>query len=148
MYTAELAVKTLEPTAQEDQLAEDYASILDTVAHIDRSLRDGEWHSVRDGLDQLISAAEDMWSSLSASDPGAEDPDEDFDDGRPDPALDTDTAKVRQLVAVYTEPHVIGRTLYPVSGIDDPQLRAAVEREDAGQDPVPEQQGVPAELVH
>ncbi|MEU2511981.1 hypothetical protein [Streptomyces syringium] len=127
MYTTELAAKTLEPTAVEDQLAEDYASVLDVVSRLEQALRDGAWRGVRDELDQLVSAAEDMWSTLS--DPDLDEGEDPSDVGRPFATPTADAATVRQLIAVYAQPHTVGRTLYPTSLIADPHLRDAVENE-------------------
>ncbi|GHF65382.1 hypothetical protein GCM10010218_53580 [Streptomyces mashuensis] len=124
MYATELAAKTLEPTSTEERLADDYAALLATLSRVDQALREGVWHDVRDELDELISVAEDMWSTLSGADH-----DEDSDRARPYTAPAADAAKVRQLVAVYARPHPAGRALYPAAVIEDPQLRAAVESE-------------------
>ncbi|MFI1252247.1 hypothetical protein ACH4U6_00365 [Streptomyces netropsis] len=127
MYTTELAAKTLEPTAVEDQLAEDYASVLDVVSRLEQALRDGAWRGVRDELDQLVSAAEDMWSTLS--DPDLDQGDDPSDVSRPFMTPTADAATVHQLIAVYAQPHAVGRMLYPTSLIADPHLRGAVENE-------------------
>ncbi|MFI9203266.1 hypothetical protein [Streptomyces sp. NPDC053048] len=121
MYAAELAAKTVEPSADEERLAEDYVTILASVSAMDQAFRDGDWSRARDEADQLMSAAEEMWSALSAWEdgehPGA-------------PVVVADAAKVRQLIAVYARPHAVGRALYPASLIEDFQLRTTVENED------------------
>ncbi|MEV4442686.1 hypothetical protein AB0K09_27465 [Streptomyces sp. NPDC049577] len=125
MYATELAAKTLEPTAMEDRLADDYADLLGALTRVDQALREGSWHGVRDELDELISVAEDLWSALS--DPDHEE--DDSDRGRAFVPPAADAAKVRQLIAVYAQPHTVGRALHPTAAIEDPQLRAAVEAE-------------------
>ncbi|MFI1800289.1 hypothetical protein ACH427_23460 [Streptomyces sp. NPDC020379] len=100
---------SLHPSSQEDQLAEDYASLLGTVSRIDQAVRDGAWDGVRDELDQLISAAEDMWATLSETDDDAEDGDR----YQAPVTIAADPATVRRLIALYAEPHSVGRLLHP-----------------------------------
>ncbi|MEV6672316.1 hypothetical protein [Streptomyces sp. NPDC051162] len=100
---------SLHPSSQEDQLAEDYASLLGTVSRIDQAVRDGAWDGVRDELDQLISAAEDMWATLSEADDDAEDGDR----YQAPVTISADPATVRRLIALYAEPHSVGRLLHP-----------------------------------
>ncbi len=109
MYTTEPVAMSLHPSSQEDQLAEDYASLLGTVSRIDQAVRDGAWDGVRDELDQLISAAEDMWATLSETDDDAEDGDR----YQAPVTISADSATVRRLVALYAEPHSVGRLLHP-----------------------------------
>jgi hypothetical protein len=132
VYTTEPAAPTLQPSPQEDQLAEDYASILGTVSRIDQAVRDGAWTAVRDELDQLISAAEDMWATLSEPADGSEDGDHDL--YQAPVTVTADAAQVRRLVAVYAEPHSVGRILYPA-------VRPAGEDAE-----MPRQEGQPAGL--
>ncbi|MBT2382173.1 hypothetical protein [Streptomyces sp. ISL-11] len=129
MYTTEPVAPTLQPSPQEDQLAEDYASVLGTVSRIDQAVRDGAWSAVRDELDQLISAAEDMWTTLSEPDEGADDSDHDL--YQAPVTVTADPATVRRLIASYAEPHSVGRVLYPPSVITAPHPSGAVEGEDA-----------------
>ncbi|MEV4921698.1 hypothetical protein [Streptomyces roseoverticillatus] len=135
MYTTEPVANTLAPSPQEDQLAEDYASILGTLSRIDEAVREGAWQGVRDELDQLISAAEDMWSTLTDPDPSADDADADH---RRFPVT-ADAATVRRLVTTYAEPYSLGRLLYPSNGATPPELRDRPAPEDpALHDPRPE----------
>ncbi|MFC5722905.1 hypothetical protein ACFP1Z_22315 [Streptomyces gamaensis] len=144
MYTTEPVADRLQPSPQEDQLAEDYASLLGTVSRIDEAVREGAWHGVRDELDQLISAAEDMWSTLSDPDPdySGEDPES---DPRRTP-VNADPATVRQLVAAYAEPGTVTRALYPPSVITDPHLRAAVAGVAGPEDPLAPAEEQPVSL--
>ncbi|MEX2980649.1 hypothetical protein [Streptomyces sp. C36] len=121
MYAAELAAKLVEPSAEEERLAEDYVTILGTVSAMDQAVREGDWRRAREEADQLMSAAEEMWSALSEPDAY---------DGTDDSPVEADPLKVRQLVAVYARPHEVGRALYPADLITDPELRTAVETED------------------
>ncbi|RLU82999.1 hypothetical protein CTZ27_28850 [Streptomyces griseocarneus] len=124
MYTTEPVAVQLHPSPQEDQLAEDYASLLGTVSRIDQAVRDGSWDAVRDELDQLISAAEDMWATLSDSD------DEEEGDRYQAPVtVSADPATVRRLVALYSEPHTVGRLLHPAAPetLAEVPARAAAE---------------------
>ncbi|GAA3028049.1 hypothetical protein GCM10020000_00640 [Streptomyces olivoverticillatus] len=41
-----------------------------------------------------------------------------------------DSAKVRQLIAVYARPYDVGRALYPTRLIEDTQLRTAAEEDE------------------
>ncbi|MEU5422656.1 hypothetical protein ACFY1P_13470 [Streptomyces sp. NPDC001407] len=109
MYTTEPVAVSLQPSPQEDQLAEDYASLLGTVSRIDQAVREGAWDGVRDELDQLISAAEDMWATLSETDDDAEDGDR----YQAPVTISADPATVRRLIALYAEPHSVGRLLHP-----------------------------------
>ncbi|GAA0485237.1 hypothetical protein ACFQ2B_30125 [Streptomyces stramineus] len=121
MYTTEPVAMTLQPSPQEDQLAEDYASLLGTVSRIDRAVRDGAWNAVRDELDQLVSAAEDMWSTLSDPDDG------DHDLYQAPVTVSANAATVVRLIASYAEPHTVGRVLYPASTLGGPHVPAADE---------------------
>ncbi|MEU5048879.1 hypothetical protein [Streptomyces sp. NPDC021096] len=120
MYATELAAKALEPTAEEERLAEDYVTVLGSLSAMEQALREGAWHRLRDEVDQLMSAAEDMWAGLPA-------PEEDGESTADEP----DSDKIRQLVAVYAQPYAVGRALYPTTVIEDAQVRAAVEEENA-----------------
>ncbi|MCD9194631.1 hypothetical protein [Streptomyces albireticuli] len=132
MYTTEPVALTLRPSPQEDQLAEDYASVLGTVSRIDRAVRDGAWNAVRDELDQLISAAEDMWSTLSEPDDGEENGDHEL--YQAPVTVTADPATVCRLIGVYAEPHSIGHVLHPTAG----------PRGAEGEDPsLPAQEGAP-----
>ncbi|MEU3354494.1 hypothetical protein [Streptomyces sp. NPDC037389] len=126
MYATDLAVKALEPTPEEERLAEDYVTILGSLSAMEQAVRDGAWHRLRDEADELMSAAEEMWAGL----PGADD-----DEAVPVQAVhvpsQADGAKIRQLIAVYAQHCALGRALYPTSLIQDAQLRRAVEEEHA-----------------
>lgn len=121
VYATELAAKALEPTAEEERLAEDYVTVLSSLSAMEQALLEGAWHRLRDEADQLMSAAEDMWAGLpeGGDEPGA-------------PAMDG--RKIRQLVAVYAQPYAAGRALYPTGVIEDAQVRTAVEEENAQAD--------------
>ncbi len=123
MYATELAVKALEPTPEEERLAEDYVTILGSLSAMEQALRDGAWHRLREEADELMSAAEEMWAGLP----------EPADDGSSAHGAhlpsQADSVKVRQLIAVYARPYAVGRALYPTGLIEDEQLRQAVEEE-------------------
>ncbi|MEV4432978.1 hypothetical protein [Streptomyces sp. NPDC049555] len=119
MYATELAVKALEPTPEEERLAEDFVTILGSLSAMEQALRDGAWHRLREEADELMSAAEEMWSGLP--EPGTA--------GGARLPSQADSAKVRQLIAVYAGAYAAGRALYPSSLIEDEQLRRAVEEE-------------------
>ncbi|MFD8995520.1 hypothetical protein [Streptomyces abikoensis] len=123
MYATELAVKALEPTPEEERLAEDYVTILGSLSAMEQAVREGAWHRLREEADELMSAAEEMWAGL----PGAD------EEGVPVRAAhvpsQADSSKIRQLIAVYAQPYALGRVLYPTSLIQDAQLRRAVEEE-------------------
>ncbi|MGW1071895.1 hypothetical protein [Streptomyces sp. NPDC002537] len=135
MYTTEPVAVPLHPSPQEDQLAEDYASLLGTVSRIDQAVRDGAWEAVRDELDQLISAAEDMWATLSDTDD-----EEEVDRYQAPVTVSADPATVRRLVALYAEPHLVGRLLHPAA----PETLAGDAPRAAAADGARLDEGVPA----
>ncbi|PHQ51426.1 hypothetical protein BLA24_13930 [Streptomyces cinnamoneus] len=132
MYAAELAARVLDPTDQEERLAEDYTTVLEALSAMDHALREGAWHRMREEADRLMSAAEEVWSTLSATGSELDDV-----DGTDDVCASADSAKVRQLVAVYAGQHSVGSALHPASVIEDVHLRQAVEDEARLIDPQP-----------
>ncbi|MBH1938218.1 hypothetical protein I5Q34_28830 [Streptomyces sp. AV19] len=74
MSTIAQVFPAVEPDPVEEQLADDYVELLSAFSRVDTALREGSWETLRDELDQVVAAAEDMWNTLAGS--GEDDGDE------------------------------------------------------------------------
>lgn len=67
MSTITQVFPTVEADPVEEQLADDYVELLSAFSRVDTALREGAWEALRDELDQVVAAAEDMWNTLAGS---------------------------------------------------------------------------------
>ncbi|KNB50702.1 hypothetical protein [Streptomyces caatingaensis] len=68
MSTIAQVIPAVEPDPVEEQLADDYVELLSAFSRVDAALRAGAWETLRDELDQVVAAAEDMWNTLAGGD--------------------------------------------------------------------------------
>jgi hypothetical protein len=114
----QLAFEKLQPTGPETRLAEEFVALLDYLGRLQGGLEGGNWYYVWEKTTDLCSGpAKRLTNFLSTP----------TDDGRRYNAPEADPKKVQALIQVFAQDYSIGRTLYPISGITDPELRAATE---------------------
>ncbi|GAA0432523.1 hypothetical protein [Streptomyces luteireticuli] len=68
MSTIAQVFPAVEADPVEEQLADDYVELLSAFSRVETALREGAWEALRDELDQVVAAAEDMWNTLAGSD--------------------------------------------------------------------------------
>lgn len=114
-------------TSEEKNLAEDLAGVVDFLSRFLGAAEDGNWYYTNQTADQLRDSIERFQRRLTDTVPdsrGGVERDEDGRVVRRFAAPDADGKRVHQAATAFVQSYAAGRTLFPIDGLEDAQVKA------------------------